>query len=267
MEASIIRQIHFNHYLEGLVIRMQRLGMIKIPIYLSYGSEHIGAIACNILSGVKIFCQHRCHSWYLSSGGDALGLLLELAGSGGGCNGGYGGSASISCANLFGHSGLLGDQIPIAIGYSDATSERVIGVIGDAGVEEDYVLGALGYAGSRRCNTLIIVEDNNLSILTPKSVRRAWDIISVARSFGIPSYDIADDYESISSHIERFKESEVGGPMLLNINICRHLWHAGCGDDGRPLWNRYEEMGLGDGSVIREEVEGLWLRLLERLGE
>ena len=51
-----------------------------------------------------IFGQHRCHSIYISFGGDKSKLIDELLGKKTGCNRGMGGSASISSKeiNMFG---------------------------------------------------------------------------------------------------------------------------------------------------------------------
>jgi hypothetical protein len=86
----------------------------------------------------------------------------------------------------------------------------------------------------------IIVEDNDLSILTKKSVRRSsWEIVPVARSFGLTAENIDDDPLTIYN-----KTLEMSGklPALLNINVCRCRWHAGSGSDGPPKWDRYEMM-------------------------
>ena len=45
---------------------------------------------------------------------------------------------------MFGHSGFMGDNIPIGIGYSLATDKPVLLVAGDAAAEEDYSLTAAG---------------------------------------------------------------------------------------------------------------------------
>ena len=94
---------------------------IKYPVYLSAGQEFIAAsisesIAKNIIP--NIFIQHRGHSTYLSFGGNVEGLVSELLGKKSGCANGMGGSASIQCKekNIYGHDGLMGSQVPIAVG-------------------------------------------------------------------------------------------------------------------------------------------------------
>ena len=150
--------------------------MIKIPIYLSAGQEFISASLATIISDfckVKplIFAQHRCHSTYLSFGGEIDNLIAELLGnyklSNTNC---MGGSASIYSKkiNMFGHDGHMGTQVPIGIGACFTSKKPTIIFMGDASAEEDYVLGALGWAATKKLPILFIVEDNNLSILTEK---------------------------------------------------------------------------------------------------
>ena len=69
----------------------------------------------------------------------------------------------------------MGSQVPIAVGHCYKTQHPTIVYMGDASAEEDYVLGALGWASTKKIPILFIVEDNNLSILTEKKVRRNWE--------------------------------------------------------------------------------------------
>ena len=64
-----------------------------------------------------LFGQHRCHSIYLSFGGDKIKLVNELLGRKNGCTKGMGGSASIHSKeiNMFGHDGLMGSGFTIEI--------------------------------------------------------------------------------------------------------------------------------------------------------
>ena len=71
-----------------------------------------------------IFIQHRGHSTYISFNGNLIELIDELLGRESGCANGMGGSASIQSKenNIFGHDGLMGSQVPIAVGYCYTTS-------------------------------------------------------------------------------------------------------------------------------------------------
>ena len=62
----------------------------------------------------------------------------------------------------------MGSNGPIGVGACYATKKPTIIFLGDAAAEEDYVLGALGWASTKNLPLLVVVEDNNYSILTEK---------------------------------------------------------------------------------------------------
>ena len=236
-KASLCRHFETNAY------KFSEKKLIKIPIYLSAGQEFISASLATIISDfckVKplIFAQHRCHSTYLSFGGEIDNLIAELLGnyklSNTNC---MGGSASIYSKkiNMFGHDGHMGTQVPIGIGACFTSKKPTIIFMGDASAEEDYVLGALGWAATKKLPILFIVEDNNLSILTEKKVRRNWDMHDVARSFKMKGYNLKDN----PCEIEKYKKFFFKEPMLLNINTNRMFWHAGAGRDSDKIFDRY----------------------------
>jgi len=244
---------------------------IQYPAYLSAGQEYIASSIATALEGKvepHIFIQHRGHSTYLSFGGDVVELIDELLGRETGCANGMGGSASIQCKekHIFGHDGLMGSQVPIAVGYCYTTKHPTIVFVGDSAAEEDYVLSAIGWASTKNIPILFVVEDNNLSILTEKKIRRNWEMDDVAKGFGVEAYNISDNPEDIQKHLDGVFEK----PMLLNINTIRKYWHAGAGIDDENVFDRYEsEMKiLGSHAKIIDEVnktlvEKLWQRQLE----
>ncbi len=223
-------------------------GVIKMPIYLSLGQEHISAAIAAVTTDFMVFAQHRAHSYYLSFGGDVEALIDELLHRETGCAGGMGGSASIHdpSIGMYGHSGLMGDQVPIAVGAALGSGKRTLTVVGDASTEEDYVYGAMGFAATKKLPVLFLCEDNGLSILTPVATRRSWSIVDVAKSLGMHAADITDDPCLIAHHVEACMDDL---PAFLNIQTCRHRWHAGTGVDGVPEWNRFE--------LIKEDLSRL----------
>jgi TPP-dependent pyruvate/acetoin dehydrogenase alpha subunit len=246
--------------------------MFKIPIYLSAGQEYISASIAEIMNqnniAPNIFIQHRGHSTYLSFDAPIEELIDELLGRKTGCANGMGGSASIQSKkkNIFGHDGLMGSQVPIAVGHCYNTKHPTIVYMGDASAEEDYVLGAIGWASTKRLPILFVVEDNNLSILTEKRVRRNWEMADVAKAFNMTGIDIEDDPRTIKTAMAHVFE----GPMLLNINTHRKFWHSGAGIDDENIFDRYEEekRSLGQlGEEIHEhfknKVETKWKQQLE----
>ena len=261
-------------YFEEEVIRNLKEKKITIPTYVSAGQEFISASMATICEDLKIkpwiFGQHRCHSIYISFGGDKSKLIDELLGKKTGCNRGMGGSASISSKeiNMFGHDGLMGSNGPIGVGACFATNHPTIVFLGDAAAEEDYVLGGLGWASTKNIPLITIVEDNNMSILTEKKVRRNWEMSDVARSFKMQGYNIDDDPVDLLKYSEVYFKK----PCLLNINTNRIYWHAGSGKDSEDTFDRYEKekKRLGEDAEvidkkIKEQIKNLWQKQLEKL--
>ena len=245
---------------------------ISIPVYLSAGQEYIASTFSKIISLLdvtekQIFIQHRGHSTYLSFGGSLDSLIFELLGSKKGCAYGMGGSASIQSKeiNLYGHDGLMGSHGPIAVGACYGNKKFTLCFVGDAAAEEDYFLAAIGWAATKKLPIWFIVEDNNLSILTEKKVRRSWEMHDVASAFGLKAFNCSDDPEEISSIIEA---DFINKPCLFNVNTNRLFWHAGAGIDNPDIEDRHKRfMNLfGDRSdVDAEYIEKVWKRCLKNL--
>ena len=248
---ELYRRGNYSRHFEWQVKEAADKKLFTIPFYLSIGSEfNSAALSLVAPKSTNLFGQHRCHSLYLNFGGRAEKLRDELLGLPSGCSGGKSGSNSIQAPeiNMFGHSGLMGEQVPIAVGAALASHRPTITICGDASVEEDYIYPALGWAATKKLPVLFICEDNNLSILTKIEVRRNWSPAEVAESMGIPSVDIADDPWLIAHHArEMFKNL----PGFINIRTVRNLWHSGGGNDGPPEWDRY--------ALIQEELKKLGL--------
>ena len=223
-------------------------GLMKIPIYLSLGEEAISAALSMAYEKPSIFGQHRGHGFYLAFGGDPAALVDELLGLPTGCAHGMGGSASIHspAIGMFGHSGLMGDQIPISVGFALGSGKDTLAVMGDASAEEDYVAGAMGYAATKKLPILFVCTDNGLSILTKVAVRRTWKMADLAKAYGMEAVDIADDPWTIMQNARILIGKR---PAFMNIHTARDVWHAGTGNDGDAEWKRFD--------LVKEELARL----------
>jgi pyruvate dehydrogenase E1 component alpha subunit len=251
----------------------------KTLIYLCLGQESIYASASEAIKKASIFGQHRGHGIYIAYGGRPHKLVDELIGLTTGTNKGMGGSPPIfdRKIGMFGHVGLIGDQVPVAAGYALVNKKKItITFFGDGAAEEDYVLATFGFAKKNSLKILFICDDNDLSVLTPTKDRRSWNISEIAKSFGIKSMDITDDPLTIYKSINSLKSNL---PALLNIRTCREFWHEGAGKDkpGKNSWNRYKifkkkliDLGL-EKFVTQTEIknkkwsEKLWQKQLRKL--
>ena len=270
---KVFEKISFCRHFEQYVYKKVQDKTIKIPVYLSAGQE---STPCSISTYLEdknikpnIFIQHRGHSTYLAFEASPEKLIDELLGLDSGCAFGMGGSASIQSLekNIFGHDGLMGSQVPIAVGHCYQTKQPTIVFMGDASAEEDYVGAAIGWASTKNLPILFVVEDNNLSILTEKKIRRNWNMHELAQAYKVEAYEIEDSPTEIFNHLKNVFNT----PLLLNVRTIRKFWHSGAGIDG-DYFDRLEwikETLQFDTSFIDEnnknKVEALWQSRLETL--
>lgn len=248
-------------------------------IYLCLGQESIYAASAVALKKPAIFGQHRGHGIYLANNGDPKKLVDELIGLDSGTNQGMGGSPPIldTKIGMYGHVGLIGDQVPVAAGFSLIKKNKTtLCFFGDGAAEEDYVLATFGFAKQYNLKIIFICDDNDLSVLTPTKERRKWKLKDVAKSFGLSSYEITDDPITIYETIQKCKKTF---PALINIKTCREYWHEGAGKDkpNKKSWNRYsiirkelikykeEKFVLNCEKKYKDDFEKLWLNRLQKL--
>lgn len=272
---EMFRKICFTRYFELQVAEAYNKGLIDCYIYLSIGQESISAAVSTVISDCYIFTQHRAHSVYLAFGGDPVKLIDELLGRPTGCSGGKGGSSGIQDVNIgmIGYHELIGENVPLAVGAALGSGKTTVCFFGDGAAEEDYVLASMGFAAKHKLPILFVCEDNDLAILTPKSVRRNWEVARVAEAFGLTAVDLDDDPWLIAHTVRKFSYSL---PALINCHTCRHYWHVGVGIDGPPKWDRLEmvkeklnSLGLLEEALEIEkkterDVRRLWEKLLRK---
>lgn len=266
---EIFRRMCLIRYFELEVAEALKKELIPGLTYLSVGQEAISATISTLTKGFAVFTQHRGHSAYLAHGGSLEFLIDELLGRKTGCCGGSGGSPSIQDLNIpmYGHHGLIGENIPLATGYALATGKPTVVYFGDAASEEDYALTSFGFAATHQLPILYVCEDNDLSILTPIKDRRSWNVYDVTEAMGLKSADLLDDPKKIFDTVKLLIKQL---PAFVNIRTTRHFWHAGIGTDGPPKRDRLKEIRdlVSDAQEIEDkaqtDVRDLWQRQLQK---
>jgi TPP-dependent pyruvate/acetoin dehydrogenase alpha subunit len=266
-EKEIFRKASLSRAFEQEAFRRVQDKTIKIPVYLSAGQEYTAATLATYLESIdkQIFIQHRGHSTYLSFGGNIEELVYELLGDTRGCANGMGGSASIQSREkqIYGHDGLMGSHVPISTGMCYGNKKLTLCFTGDAAGEEDYSLTAIGWASTKNLPIWYIVEDNNLSILTEKKVRRNWELQDVAKSMNVSAFGLPDDPLMIWNFIESHNMEK---PMLLNVTTNRLFWHAGAGIDDPHTFDRHkiyiDKFGTDIVKEAEQRVKEAWSKCL-----
>lgn len=250
---TIFRKMSLVRYFELELIRAVKEGRVTYQVYLSLGQETISAATSLVIRDYQIFTQHRCHAIYLALGGPPEKLRDELLGLPSGTSGGRAGSNCIQChengITMYGHHGLIGENVPLAVGAALGNNRPTVCFFGDGAAEEDYVFASMGYAITHKLPVLFICEDNNLSILTPIKDRRNWNLTSVAEAIGMSAIDITDDPWTILYHTRNLTKKL---PAFMNIYTCRSNWHVGIGTDGPPEWDRF--------NIVKEQLTVLGLQ-------
>lgn len=253
ISLEIFRRMCLSRYFEMGLIEAVKEGFVIYPVYLSSGQEAIAAAISLVVPEFMIFAQHRCHATYLAFGGNPVKLRDELLGLPTGTSGGRAGSNCIQChennVTMYGHHGLIGENVPLGVGAALGGRKPVVCFFGDGAAEEDYVFSAMGFAVTHNLPVLFVCEDNNLSILTTVDVRRTWSVANVAKGLGMSGIDISDDPWTI---FVKTKEMKNNLPTFMNIYTGRANWHVGVGVDGPPEWNRFD--------IVKKELEDLGLK-------
>ena len=236
---DIYRKALFIRQFEEKLITLEQSKKIEIPVYLSMGQEFIAAtLATYFGNSLSIFAQHRAHAYFLAFGGKPESLMWEIMGDiEKGCSNGYGGSVGIKSieAKLYGHTGIMGEQAYLGVGFAFAQNSPVLIVLGDATIEEDYFIPSIGFAVTHNLRVVFICEDNGLAVLTPTTKRRSWKSSDLVSSLGVPSVEIVDDPKLIYKAI---RELPSEGPIFLNIQTQRKVRHTGAKIEGTILWDR-----------------------------
>ncbi|MBN1384031.1 MAG: hypothetical protein JW983_04010 [Elusimicrobia bacterium] len=271
VSLDMFRRMCLAKYFDLGLVEAVKGDLTRYLVYLSLGQEATAAAISKAVPEYMLFTQHRCHATYLAFGGDPAKLRDELLGLSTGTSGGRAGSNCIQChggkITMFGHHGLIGENVPLGVGAAFGSRKPTICFFGDGAAEEDYVFVAMGFAVTHKLPVLFVCEDNDLSILTPTKVRRSWSMTKVANALGMPAMDIADDPWTIFKKIQKLK---CNLPAFINIYACRANWHVGVGTDGPPEWDRFKmvknelkKLGLEKQIIqiekkIQDEMEKLW---------
>lgn len=267
---TVFRRLCNSRYFDLEVVKASEAGRITYPVYLSLGQEAVSAALSLVMPRAQLFTQHRCHAYFLAFGGTPEKLRDELLGLPGGTSGGRAGSNCLQnhteTLTMFGHHGLIGENVPQAVGAALGSGRQTLCVFGDGAAEEDYIYPSFGFAVTHKLPVLFVCEDNDLSILTPTSTRRSWNLVDMAASLGMRALEMTDDPWTIAAVV---RELEGNFPALLNVHVCRRNWHVGVGTDGPMEWDRFETVkqqvsaaGLAEELVRIESEEQAAMEIL-----
>lgn len=240
---SLYKSMLLTRKTEEALINFHPEQKMKTPFHLYIGQE---AIATGICNGMKkkdlVFSYHRGHGHYLAKQGNLKSFFCEMYNKENGCSSGRGGSMHLIDTSVghMGSSSIVGGTVPIAVGAALALKKKkktnVVAVFfGDGTVDEGVVYESFNFAALHKLNIIFICEDNELSVSTPKNLRRAKDnMIQKARSFGLKAKKLnGNNVLDIYNHYTQIRkiQKKTPGPFFLECNTYRIYGHIGINND------------------------------------
>ncbi len=170
LSLAMFKKMCLVRYFELGLIGAIEEKRVNYQVYLSSGQEAVAAALATEIRDYLIFTQHRAHDVYLTFGGSPEMLRDEFLGLPTGTSQGKAGSNCLQFhqngISMFGHHGLIGENVPQGVGAALATKKKTVCFFGDGSAEEDYVFSAMGFAVTHKLPVYFVCIDNDLSILT-----------------------------------------------------------------------------------------------------
>ncbi len=216
-----------------------------------YGLKKIGGF-CHLCNGQEAVCvglQHaseptdylltsyRDHGHALARGSDPTAIMAELLGRAGGIVKGKGGSMHMFDIerNFAGGNGIVGEQVPIGLGFGFAGWYRGDGrvsltIMGDGGINQGAVYESFNMAALWKLPVVFIVENNQYAMGT--SLDRAsaeTHLFKRGISFKIPGMQIdgmnvLEVHQKMKEAIEHARSGQ--GPILVEAVTYRYRGHS-----------------------------------------
>lgn len=230
-------------------------GKIGGAVHLCIGQEAVAVGVCGLLDDTDfVTSSHRDHGHFLAKGGDPRLVLAELMGRATGVSGGCGGSMHLYSTGhgFLGGNGIIGGQIPIALGPAFAAryrGDRALSVafFGDGAANQGTLYESMNLAAIWRLPVIFVCENNLYAATTPAGITFPGpDIAPRAAGFHIP-WAIVDGQELLAVReaaqeaIDRARRGD--GPTFIEAKTYRFEGHCGtAGEHANPdecaLWRQ-----------------------------
>lgn len=236
--TGLAEKAWFIRAFEGAIARAADAGEVPGLVHLSNGAELLElAVAHALKPGLdQVTGSHRSHGIALSLGVDPYALACEILGREGGLSSGLGGTQHLIApeSGLLGSNGIVGGQVPLALGA--ALSAKTLGTggiavayFGDGAANQGAVLESLNLASALKLPVLFVCENNGLGQSTASSYAAGGvSLLGRARSFGL-----AADHVDGTDVVEAIKVADrlaswvrsAGSPAFLEASVPRLSGH------------------------------------------
>lgn len=205
-------------------------------LYIGQEAVAIGAIHA-LQEEDYVTTAYRDHVHALQMRADPGAVMAELYGRQDGVSGGKGGSMHLFSKehNFLGGHGIVGGQIPLALGVAwkikYREEQRVSQVyLGEAAVNQGAFHESLNMASLWKLPLVVIVENNRFGMGTAwERAASLYDISQKASAYAMPSavadgMDVLDVYRVTKEAVDRARAGE--GPTLIEARTYRFVGHS-----------------------------------------
>ena len=206
--------------------------------HLYIGQEACAAGAVSALRPEdKYITAYRDHALPVALGSSCNIIMAELYGKATGCSRGKGGSMHIFdvAHNFYGGHGIVGGQIPLAVGlafaeYYRKTKNLCIVFMGDGAVRQGAFHESLNLAMHFKLPVIFAIENNGYAMGT--SVTRSSNVealYTLGKAYNMPSkpvdgMSVTEVHLAITEAATRARAGE--GPTLLELCTYRYKGHS-----------------------------------------
>jgi acetoin:2,6-dichlorophenolindophenol oxidoreductase subunit alpha len=222
---------------EERVGQLKRADEVHGLIHLSVGQEAVAAGVCGQLrDDDAVYSGHRAHGHAIAKGAPLDRVLAELMGRQDGLCRGLGGSMHLVDVEhgLMGATGIVGGNIPIALGSALATrldggDQATVVFFGDGAVQAGHFNETVNLATLWGLPLILVCENNGFAEFTPRSahttIERVSDVVApyeLTRET-VDGNDLGAVREAFGAFLATARKGE--GPLLLECLTHRLRGH------------------------------------------
>ena len=261
-------------------------------IHLSIGQEASTVGSCSALRPDDyIISTHRGHAHILAKGADPKYMYAELLGKSTGYCKGKGGSMHIADFSLgiLGANGVVGGGFPIMVGAGLSIKMRKtdqVGMVffGDGASNRGTFHEAANMAAVFKLPIVFVCENNNYASTSRADIMVSGPSIAArACAYGMPGHfvdgsNVLDVLGAVQEAVDHARSGN--GPSLIETSTYRYRGHFE-GDkqkyrtaeeihahkQHRDPIDRFEKLLLIEGTLTREDLDGIWEGVNTRIDE
>jgi TPP-dependent pyruvate/acetoin dehydrogenase alpha subunit len=234
---DLLRTMWRIRLFEERVGQLKRADEVHGLIHLSVGQEAVAAGVCGQLrDDDAVYSGHRAHGHAIAKGAPLDRMMAELMGREDGLCRGLGGSMHLVDIEhgLMGATGVVGGNIPIALGTALAThldggDQVTVVFFGDGAVQAGHFNETVNLATLWGLPLILLCENNGFAEFTPRSahtnVERVSDVVApyeLTRET-VDGNDLSAVWEAFAGFLAMARKGE--GPLLLECLTHRLRGH------------------------------------------